>query len=114
MVSVVVTVLAPSAAEIVTTVLVLTPTVVIAKFAVVDPEATVTLDGTVAEGSEDDRFTTTPVDPAAAERVTVPVELNPPYPCPGETDTLVSFTGLIVKLAVFVVPDADAVMVAVA
>ena len=51
--------------------------------ALVDPAATVTLDGTVAEVLLLERFTVAPPLGAAPLRVTVPVEEEPPFTLPG-------------------------------
>ena len=51
--------------------------------ALVDPAATVTLDGTVAEALLLERFTMAPPLGAAPLRVTVPVEEEPPFTLPG-------------------------------
>jgi len=51
--------------------------------ALVDPAATVTLDGTVAEALLLERFTMAPPLGAAPLRVTVPVEEEPPLTLPG-------------------------------
>ena len=51
--------------------------------ALVDPAATVTLDGTVAKVLLLERFTMTPPVGAVPLRVTVPVEEEPPFTLPG-------------------------------
>jgi hypothetical protein len=51
--------------------------------ALVDPAATVTLDGTVAEALLLERFTMAPPLGAPPLRVTVPVEEEPPFTLPG-------------------------------
>jgi hypothetical protein len=51
--------------------------------ALVDPAATVTLDGTVAEALLLERLTMAPPLGAAPLRVTVPVEEEPPFTLPG-------------------------------
>ena len=89
-----------------------TPTVVMLKVAVVEPAGTVTDVGRVAAVLVDERLTTSPLGPAALEIVTVPVEVNPPYPVPGETTRLFTVAALIVNVAVFVVPCEVAVMTA--
>jgi len=55
--------------------------------ALVDPAATVTLDGTVAELLLLERFTVVPPLGAAPLRVTVPVEEEPPFTLPGVSVT---------------------------
>ena len=55
--------------------------------ALVDPAATVTLDGTVAELLLLERFTVLPPLGAAPLRVTVPVEEEPPFTLPGVSVT---------------------------
>lgn len=57
--------------------------VVIAKVTVVEPAATVTVDGTAAEGSELERLTISPPAAAAPAMVTVAVELTPPTTAAG-------------------------------
>ena len=81
-----------------------TPTVVIWKVAVVAPAAIVTDVGRVAAELEEASDTTAPDAPAMLEIVTVPVEVNPPYPEPGERETPVIFGALIVRFAAWVVP----------
>jgi len=55
-----------------------TPKLVTVKFAVVAPDGTVTVEGTVAtEALPVDSCTTTPAEPAAPLRVTVPIEVPP-------------------------------------
>jgi hypothetical protein len=70
--------LLPSVAVIVAVVVVVTDVVVTVKFALVDPAATVTLLGTVAEELLLLKLTTVPPEGAAALSFTVPVELLPP------------------------------------
>jgi hypothetical protein len=77
-----------------------TAVVVTVKVAVVAPAATETLAGTVALVLLEERLTVIPLGPAAAERVTVPVEGLPPITLVGESETLDSAAGLIVKVAV--------------
>ena len=55
-----------------------TPVVATVKLAEVAPGATVTVAGTVAEATLDERLTATPLGPAAAPKVTVPVAVEPP------------------------------------
>lgn len=83
MVSVACRVLLPSVAVIVAVVVEVTDVVVAVKFALVDPDGTVTLLGTVAAELSLLRLTTVPPDGAAALRVTVPVELLPPVTVDG-------------------------------
>jgi len=89
-----------------------TAVVVTVKVAVVEPLATVTLAGTVALLLLDDKLTTTPPDPAEPLSVTVPVELDPPITVAGESDTVVRFAAVMVRVAVFVVLPSAAEIVA--
>jgi hypothetical protein len=74
--------------------------VVAVKFAVVAPAATVTVAGIVTSVvSEFASVTTSPVGPAAAARVTVPVELFPPMTDVGATTRLLTPGRLIVRVA---------------
>ncbi len=95
-----VTVLVPSVAESVIGVSAVMPTVVIVNVAVVAPAATVTFAGKVAAALVEARVTTSPEGPAGLARVTVPVEVNPPYPEPGVARMLVRPANLMVRLAV--------------
>lgn len=70
--------LLPSVAVITAVVVELTDVVVTVKLALVDPEGTVTLLGTLAEELLLLKLTTVPPEGAAELRVTVPVELVPP------------------------------------
>jgi hypothetical protein len=80
-----------------------TAVVVTAKVAVVEPWATVTLAGTVAEALLLERATTAPPVGAAALSVTVPVEPAPPTTLVGAktTEETVTAGGLIVSDAVW-------------
>lgn len=69
------------------------------KVAVVAPAATVTVPGTVTLLLLLDKVTTTPLEPAADARVTVPVAEPPPVTDPGETEMLESAGGLTVRVA---------------
>ena len=99
---------APSTAETVAVVEVLTDIVVIVNVVLVAPAGTVTLAGTVAalESSESD--TDVPPVGAAALNVTVPVDELPPTTVPGLSDTDDSVgpapppDGLSVSVALFV------------
>ncbi len=92
--------LVPSVAESVIGVSAVMPTVVIVNVAVVAPAATVTFAGKVAAALVEARVTTSPEGPAGLARVTVPVEVNPPYPEPGVARMLVRPANLMVRLAV--------------
>ena len=76
-----------------------TADVVIVKFAVVLPAATVTEVGVVAAPFELPSCTTAPPAGAAAFSVTVPETLFPPTTLVGETDTFVTQAMLIVRSA---------------
>jgi hypothetical protein len=92
-------------AEIGTMVVVVTADVVIVNAGeLVDPAATVTVDGTDAPGPAD-RFTTAPAGGAGAFKMTLlkVVEL-PPTTDVGERATEYNPTGLTVRLAVLVTP----------
>ena len=81
-----------------------TPEVVIVKFAVVVPEATVTLAGTCAAAVLLlDRVTTAPPVGAAPAKVTVPVDEFPPTTEVGLTVTVLSDL-TTVRLAVLTAP----------
>ncbi len=101
-VRIVVRVVAPSVAEIVTEVAVVTADVVIVNVAVVAPAATVTDAGTFAAVLSSEMATLIPPAGAAADRVTVPVEFTPPITVAGdlETDCSVTAGGFTVKAAV--------------
>jgi hypothetical protein len=78
-----------------------TPSVVTVKLAVDAPEATFTLDGTVATAVLPlDNATVTPSTDAGLSKVTVPVEGAPPITLVGFTDTAVREGGSTVKVAV--------------
>ncbi len=76
--------------------------------ALVDPAATVTLDGTVAEVLLLERFTVAPPVGAAPLRVTVPVEGDPPVRLLGlsvvEVRVGLDEEGITVREAVIVTP----------
>jgi len=110
-VSVVVLVVTPSVAEIVTGVELATGLVVTVKVADVLPARTVTLDGTVALPLFDDRLTTRPPEGAGANSVTSPVQEVPPRTVAGETETLLRPAEVIVSVAVFVVAPSVAEIV---
>ena len=77
--------------------------VVTVKVAVEDPEATVTLGGTVAAAVVSlDNVTVTPSTDAGLSSVTVPVEGVPPVTLAGFTDTAVRDGGSTVMLAVWI------------
>lgn len=103
-VSVVVLLVLPCTAEMVTAVEVETAVVVTAKFADVAPAGTVTVAGTNALALLEERFITEPPDGAPVNRVTVPVAEAPPTTELGDTDTLDNPGGLIDSDAVFVTP----------
>src|SRR5712671_6688767 len=79
-----------------------TAVVLIMKFAVVAPPATVALAGTVAAELLLERVTTAPLAGAALLRVTVPVEEPVPVTLAGFRDMLVRAGALIVSVAVCV------------
>ena len=81
-----------------------TTVVVIVKVAVVAPAATVTVAGRVAFELLDVKPTLRPPVGAGPVSVTVPVEGLPPITVLGETLTLVTVGGLIVSVAVLLVP----------
>jgi hypothetical protein len=85
--------------EIVTGVDVATGTVVIAKFTDEAPPATITLAGTVVEGSLLLRSTARPPDGAAELRVTVPVAERPPTTVCGLTAIFEILNGTTVSVA---------------
>jgi hypothetical protein len=95
-VKVVVLVLAPIAAVRVTDLLAVTGVVFTLKVAVVLPELTVTEEVTVAETSEELRFTTVPAAGANFDRVTVPVTAvaDPPITVEGATARLETIGGV--------------------
>jgi hypothetical protein len=59
--------------------------------AVFEPLAIVIAEGTLAAGLDEVRDTVKPVEPAFADRLTVPVELLPPTTLVGDNDTAVTF-----------------------
>lgn len=77
---------------------------------VVDPAATVTLDGTVAALLFDCKVTTVPPDGAAPPRITVPVELAPPATVVGLRVNDVSACGLTVNVAEALAPPSEELM----
>jgi hypothetical protein len=91
-------------AVIVTVVLFATLEVVTVNVALVWPAATDTLAGTVAAWLFDDSPTVTPAAPAAAERVTVPVEELPPVTVDGLSETLVIVPSVLAGAALIVKP----------
>ena len=94
-------------AVIVTVVAVETVPAVTEKVVVVEPCATVTLAGIVSPAGELDKLTSTPPDPAALVRVTVPVAEPPLAIVLGATATLDKATvpgGFTVTTAVWVTP----------
>ena len=95
----------PFVAEIVTVLFNVTVFVLTVKVAVIEPADTVVLEGTVATPvlllvS----VTTVPPDGAGPFRVTVPVEVPPPFTDVGFSETEVSVAAVTFKLAVRVVP----------
>ena len=83
-----------------------TPSVVAVNVAVVAPEATVTLAGTVAAAVfEEESVTTAPDGGAFPSRVTVPVELVPPMTVVTERPSEISDAGFTVDIE----PDAGLV-----
>lgn len=97
---------------IVEVVLVTTAVVVTVNVVEVAPAGTVTVAGTVALVEELVRLTDAPPGPAAPERVAVPVELEPPVTVAGFRLTLLSVAGVMVSVAVLLVPLCVAVIVA--
>lgn len=70
------------------------------KVAVVAPEATVTVEGTVADELLEDRLTAKPLDGAGPLIVTVPVDVPPPVTDVGLRLMPVRAGGVMVSLAV--------------
>jgi hypothetical protein len=94
--------LLPSVAVITAVVVVVTDVVVTVKFALVDPAATVTLLGTLAEPLLLESETTDPPEGAALESVTVPCEELPPVTLLGfnvTEETVGEDAGVTVKVA---------------
>ena len=92
-------------AEIVAVVLIVTVRVEIVKFAVWDPDATVTVAGTVAAlVLLLDKVTVVPPTGAAPVNVTVPVEVPPPRREAGFRETDEAAGGVTVSVAVRVFP----------
>ena len=91
---------APNVAEIVTVVAADTAVVLTVKVAELAPAGTVTVTGKVAVALLEERLTTMPPVPAAPVKVTVPVEELPPVTDAGETTTLNTVGGEIVRTAV--------------
>jgi len=96
------TVVEPTVAEIDAVVDVPTGVVVTVKVAVVAPEATVTVAGTVALELLEVRATLTPPAPAAVFKVTVPVDVFPPTTVEGESVTEV---GTLLLRTLFTNPE---------
>jgi hypothetical protein len=69
------------------------------KVAPVCPAATVTVGGTIAEGSLLDTVTTVPPGAACPERVMVPVELAPPLTLVGFNEMAVTVGEVIVRFS---------------
>lgn len=111
-VRVVVTVVEPWFAEIVTVAALATEVVVTANVAVVAPAATVTLEGTDAAPLLEDRLTATPPAGAGIFRVTVPIAELPPSTVVGETDTPLRANECTDSVAVALAPPDVAVMIA--
>ena len=99
-------------AVIVTVVLDATATVVIVKVALVAPAATVTVAGSLAATEVSLSVTEYPPVGAAEAKVTVPVEEVPPTTDVGLTSRLATVGAVIVRVAVFELLLAVAVMVA--
>jgi len=93
-----------------------TAVVVTLNVAVVAPDGTMTLGGTVAVGSELTRPTRVPPAGAAALKVTVPVAVPPPWTLVGATLTEVSVTeaagARTINVAVLLTPPSVAVRIA--
>jgi len=83
-------VLVPSLALIVAVALAATGVVETVKVAEVEPEGTVTDDGTVAVVLAEESETTAPFEPAFFDKVTDPVALAPPTTAVGDTVTFVT------------------------
>ena len=82
-----------------------TPVVEIVNLTEVAPAGTVTLTGTVADADELLRLTTAPEGPAGPVRTTLlAAEDVPPAIAVGESTTVETETGLMVRLAVLVTP----------
>jgi hypothetical protein len=86
------------------------PVVVMVKVAVVAPAATVTVAGTVAHAAEELRLTEVPPVGAWPVRVTVPVDVWPPFTPVGESDKLDTVGELTVNVAVALDIYMDAVI----
>jgi hypothetical protein len=78
--------------------------VVIVKVVEVNPEATVTLAGTVAFALLEFRLTASPPDGAGPFKVTVPVALRPPIRLDGDTETPARVGGVIENVPMTVTP----------
>ena len=78
--------------------------VVTVKFADVDPAATVTLAGTVVEGSLLVNVTRALLDGAGPFSVTVPVEEAPPVTVDGLKETAESASGITLRIVFAVTP----------
>lgn len=102
----------PEVPVIVAVVVDVTAAVVTLKVAVLRPAGTSTVDGTVAEAEFELKLTVMPPDGEMPLRVTVPVEFDPPKTVLGETVTLDSVAGVIVRVAVLVAPLKVPVIVA--
>ena len=102
----------PNDAERVATPVVATGWVVTVNVAVLDPAATVTEVGTEANAESEARITTAPPPGAIPVRVTVQVELAPPYTEGGTVMSEVSCGASTPSLAVFVTPLRTAEIVA--
>jgi len=96
----------------VTVVFELTPDVVTVNVPVVAPAGTVAVDGTVAFVLFELKLTVTPEEPAGPVRVMVPVVDVPPTTADGLNVIVEMPGGLIVRLAVWLVPLSVPVMVA--
>ena len=104
----------PSVAVIVLAVFAATVVVVTVNVAVVEPAATVTLAGTVADALLDASDTTRPPAGAAVDKVTVPVLDAPPATDVGFNVTELSDAAVIVNVEDWDAPESIPVIVAVA
>ena len=83
------------------------------KVAVVAPEETVTVGGTVTDDRLDESETVVPSDGAVEPNVRVPVEDVPPRTAVGDNETPLRTGGVTVRLPVAADPKAPALMEAV-
>ena len=103
----------PDAAVMVAEVDAVTADVDTVKVAVVAPEETVTVGGTVTDDRLDESETVVPSDGAVEPNVRVPVEDVPPRTAVGDNETPLRTGGVTVRLPVAADPKAPALMEAV-